>query len=46
MHSPDEAADSILDAVCAWSASQQDDLTVMICDYKAGSVIAPTAAPA
>lgn len=33
--SPDEAVDTILGAVSAWSASQQDDLTVMICDYKA-----------
>jgi sigma-B regulation protein RsbU (phosphoserine phosphatase) len=33
MRSPDQAADSILDAVTAWSASQQDDLTLMICDY-------------
>ncbi|WP_236657437.1 PP2C family protein-serine/threonine phosphatase [Acidisarcina polymorpha] len=34
IYSPDEAADSILGAVSAWSASQQDDLTIMICDYK------------
>lgn len=32
---PDEAADAILGAVSAWSASEQDDLTIMICDYKA-----------
>jgi sigma-B regulation protein RsbU (phosphoserine phosphatase) len=34
MHSPDEAAETILNAVTAWSVSQQDDLTIMICDYK------------
>jgi sigma-B regulation protein RsbU (phosphoserine phosphatase) len=44
-HSPDEAADLILGAVSAWSASQQDDLTLMICDYKAGSAIANSAVP-
>lgn len=32
--SPEEAADAFLDAVTAWSSSQQDDLTLMICDYK------------
>lgn len=34
MHSPEEAADALLTAVSVWSASQQDDLTIMICDYK------------
>lgn len=33
-HSPEQAADALLDAISAWSASQQDDLTIMICDYK------------
>ncbi len=33
-HSPEQAADALLGAVSAWSASQQDDLTIMICDYK------------
>jgi sigma-B regulation protein RsbU (phosphoserine phosphatase) len=33
-HSAEQAADAILGAVTAWSASQQDDLTIMICDYK------------
>jgi phosphoserine phosphatase RsbU/P len=33
-HSPEQAADSLLEAVSAWSASQQDDLTIMLCDYK------------
>ena len=32
--SAEQAADSILDAVSAWTVSQQDDLTIMICDYK------------
>ncbi len=34
MHCPEQAADTLLAAVSAWSASQQDDLTIMICDYK------------
>ncbi len=34
MHSPEQAADTLLGAVSAWSASQQDDLTIMVCDYK------------
>ena len=39
--SPDEAADLILGAVTAWSVSQQDDLTIMICDYKGASQSQP-----
>ena len=34
MHSPEQAADTLLGAVSAWSATQQDDLTIMICDVK------------
>ncbi len=34
---PEEAADTILRAVSAWSTTQQDDLTLMICDYKGPS---------
>jgi phosphoserine phosphatase RsbU/P len=32
--SPEQAADALLGAVSAWSASQQDDFTIMISDYK------------
>jgi phosphoserine phosphatase RsbU/P len=31
---PEQAADAILAAVTAWASSQQDDLTVMVCDYR------------
>ena len=31
---PEQVADTILDTVSAWSASQQDDLTIVICDYE------------
>ncbi len=34
LHSSEQAADALLGAVSAWSASQQDDLTIIICDYK------------
>lgn len=33
-HSPEQAADALLQAVSAWSTTQQDDLTLIICDYK------------
>ena len=33
--SPDEAADHIISALKLWSKSQNDDLTVLICDYAA-----------
>jgi phosphoserine phosphatase RsbU/P len=32
---PEEAADLILSTVSGWSSSQNDDLTVLVCDYKA-----------
>ncbi len=35
MHSPEQAAAALLSAVSAWSASQQDDLTIVVCDYNA-----------
>ena len=31
--SPSAAADSIMSSVRHWSAKQEDDLTVLICDY-------------
>jgi phosphoserine phosphatase RsbU/P len=31
--SPDETADQILDRVRQWSVSQDDDLTLLVCDY-------------
>ncbi len=31
--SPEQAADQILSAIHSWSASQNDDLTVLICDF-------------
>jgi hypothetical protein len=30
---PGEAADLILSAVKNWSASQEDDLTLIVCDF-------------
>jgi sigma-B regulation protein RsbU (phosphoserine phosphatase) len=30
---PDEAADSIVREVKAWSATQEDDITIMLCDF-------------
>jgi phosphoserine phosphatase RsbU/P len=33
--SPDEAADQIISSLKLWSKSQNDDLTVLICDYAA-----------
>jgi phosphoserine phosphatase RsbU/P len=30
---PDEAADRMIDSAQQWSASQEDDLTVLICDF-------------
>ena len=33
-----EAADRIVHQVQSWAASQEDDLTVLICDYKCASV--------
>jgi phosphoserine phosphatase RsbU/P len=30
---PDEAADSIVQDVKAWSATQEDDITIMLCDF-------------
>jgi len=33
--SPDEAADHIISSLKLWSKSQNDDLTVLICDYAA-----------
>lgn len=40
----EEAADLILDSVSAWSSSQSDDLTFIVCDYKPspGSAIEET----
>jgi sigma-B regulation protein RsbU (phosphoserine phosphatase) len=35
---PAAAADQIVSAVQQWSASQDDDLTVLICDYSAGKL--------
>jgi len=32
---PADASDRIISAVQQWSASQDDDLTVLICDYAA-----------
>jgi sigma-B regulation protein RsbU (phosphoserine phosphatase) len=34
-HSPDETADLILDRVRQWSVSQDDDRTILVCDYQA-----------
>ena len=31
--SPDVAADSIISSVRQWAAKQDDDLTVLVCDY-------------
>jgi phosphoserine phosphatase RsbU/P len=31
--SPEEAADSIISAIQSWSRTQNDDLTVLLCDY-------------
>jgi phosphoserine phosphatase RsbU/P len=31
--SPSEAADSIMSSVRHWAAKQEDDLTVLVCDY-------------
>jgi sigma-B regulation protein RsbU (phosphoserine phosphatase) len=33
--SPDEAADQVISSLKLWSKSQNDDLTVLICDYAA-----------
>jgi sigma-B regulation protein RsbU (phosphoserine phosphatase) len=33
-HSPDETADLILNQVRQWSVSQDDDLTILVCDYE------------
>jgi sigma-B regulation protein RsbU (phosphoserine phosphatase) len=33
-HSPDETADLILERVRQWSVSQDDDLTILVCDYE------------
>ena len=30
----EEAADLIVNTVSGWSSSQNDDLTVIVCDYK------------
>jgi sigma-B regulation protein RsbU (phosphoserine phosphatase) len=35
---PAAAADQIVSAVQKWAASQEDDLTVLICDYMAGGI--------
>jgi hypothetical protein len=32
----DEAADRIISSVQAWSSPQNDDLTILICDYIGG----------
>ena len=32
---PRQAADQIIDAVCKWASSQDDDLTILVCDYAA-----------
>jgi sigma-B regulation protein RsbU (phosphoserine phosphatase) len=32
---PDEAADRIIAAVSQWAKSQDDDLTVLVCDFVA-----------
>jgi sigma-B regulation protein RsbU (phosphoserine phosphatase) len=32
----DEAADHIISSVQAWSSTQNDDLTILICDYIGG----------
>jgi serine phosphatase RsbU (regulator of sigma subunit) len=32
---PAEAADNIITAVQSWSQSQDDDLTLIVCDYVA-----------
>jgi sigma-B regulation protein RsbU (phosphoserine phosphatase) len=40
---PAAAADQIVFAVQHWSASQDDDLTVLICDYVAGGHESPGA---
>jgi phosphoserine phosphatase RsbU/P len=32
-HSPAEAADRIIASVQQWARSQDDDLTVLVCDY-------------
>jgi sigma-B regulation protein RsbU (phosphoserine phosphatase) len=34
--SPSAAADSIISSVTKWSAKQDDDLTVLVCDYVSG----------
>ena len=31
--SPAMAADSIISSLCQWSGKQDDDLTILICDY-------------
>jgi phosphoserine phosphatase RsbU/P len=30
-----EAADKILERVCSWSRAQEDDLTIVVCDFRA-----------
>jgi sigma-B regulation protein RsbU (phosphoserine phosphatase) len=35
---PKDAADRIISAVQSWAASQDDDLTVLVCDYAPRSV--------
>ena len=32
----DEAADCIISRIQSWSSTQNDDLTILICDYTAG----------
>jgi sigma-B regulation protein RsbU (phosphoserine phosphatase) len=34
---PSEAADKIIASVQQWSATQDDDLTVLVCDYQAAA---------
>jgi len=36
-HAPPEAADQILTSVQQWSASQEDDLTLIVCDFASGA---------
>jgi phosphoserine phosphatase RsbU/P len=40
-HPPAAASDQIVSAVQRWSASQEDDLTVLICDYIADGLESP-----
>ncbi|MBV8551848.1 MAG: PP2C family protein-serine/threonine phosphatase [Acidobacteriaceae bacterium] len=39
--SPSEAADRILSSVQQWSATQDDDLTLIVCDFTESSALSP-----